>query len=229
MVLSLACGVGRGRHVVGTKTLAGFEDVQVGQVPVPLVDVEAVADEELVRDGEADVAHRQVLDEAPVGPVEQRHGRERARRAQPEASARGSAASARCRRRPRRSTTSRPSMLGVQVLEEPDRRRAAGLVGACSRRARRSRRGAGSGSRASGRRGRRSSPSARRRAAARGRRSRRRSRRRARRRGRRSPPRRGRPRRCARRVGCADRAADQVRQEASFRPYRWARRSMSRL
>ena len=37
--------------------------------------VEAVADEELVRDGEADVAQREVVDEAAVGAVEQRHGR----------------------------------------------------------------------------------------------------------------------------------------------------------
>jgi hypothetical protein len=32
--------------------------VQVGQIPVALVEVEAVADEELVGDGEADVPNR---------------------------------------------------------------------------------------------------------------------------------------------------------------------------
>jgi hypothetical protein len=56
----------------------------VGQVPVALVEVEAVADEVLVGDGEADVAHRQVLDEPAVRTVEERRGRERARPPQPE-------------------------------------------------------------------------------------------------------------------------------------------------
>jgi hypothetical protein len=52
-------------------------------VPVAVVaEVEAVADEELVGDGEADVAHREALYEPPVRPVEQRHGRERRRAAQ---------------------------------------------------------------------------------------------------------------------------------------------------
>jgi hypothetical protein len=44
-------------------------------VPEPaeaLADVEAVADVELVRNGEADVPDRQVVDEAAVGPVEER-------------------------------------------------------------------------------------------------------------------------------------------------------------
>ena len=45
-------------------------EVQVGQVAVALVEVEAVADEELVGDGEADVADRQVVDEAAVRAVE---------------------------------------------------------------------------------------------------------------------------------------------------------------
>jgi hypothetical protein len=53
------------------------EQPQVGQLPVALVQVEAVADEELVGDDEADVAHRQVVDEPPVGPVEQRDGGDR--------------------------------------------------------------------------------------------------------------------------------------------------------
>jgi hypothetical protein len=51
--------------------------VEVREVPEALVEVEPVADEELVRDGEADVAHRDVLDEPAVRPVEQRHGGER--------------------------------------------------------------------------------------------------------------------------------------------------------
>ena len=42
-------------------------------MPVAVVaQIEAVADEELVRNGEAHVADRDVLDEAPVGPVEER-------------------------------------------------------------------------------------------------------------------------------------------------------------
>jgi hypothetical protein len=40
-------------------------------VPVALVEVEAVPDEELVRHGEAHVAHREVVDEPPVGSVEE--------------------------------------------------------------------------------------------------------------------------------------------------------------
>ena len=51
--------------------------MQVGQVAEALVEVEAVADEELVGDREADVADRQVVDEPPVGPVEQRRRRQR--------------------------------------------------------------------------------------------------------------------------------------------------------
>jgi hypothetical protein len=51
--------------------------VQVREVPEPLVEVEAVADEELVRHREADVAHGEVVHEAPVRPVEQGHRRER--------------------------------------------------------------------------------------------------------------------------------------------------------
>jgi hypothetical protein len=51
--------------------------VQVRQVAVALVEVEAVADEELVRDREPDVRDRQVGDEAPIGTVEERDRRER--------------------------------------------------------------------------------------------------------------------------------------------------------
>ena len=36
-----------------------------------LLDVEAIPDEELVGNGEADVADRQILDETPVGAIEQ--------------------------------------------------------------------------------------------------------------------------------------------------------------
>jgi hypothetical protein len=56
--------------------------VKVGQVPVALVQIEAVPHEQLVRDGEADVPDRDVLDEAPVGTVEQRDRGQRARRTQ---------------------------------------------------------------------------------------------------------------------------------------------------
>jgi hypothetical protein len=45
--------------------------VQIRQVPVALIQVEAVADEELVRHGEAHVADRQVVDQAAVRPVEE--------------------------------------------------------------------------------------------------------------------------------------------------------------
>src|SRR6266516_6909087 len=44
---------------------------EVGQVPVALVELESVADEELVRDREADVADGQVVDQPPVRPVEE--------------------------------------------------------------------------------------------------------------------------------------------------------------
>jgi hypothetical protein len=52
--------------------------VQVGEVPVALAEVEAVADEELVRDREADVTDGKVLDEPPVRPVEEGRRGERA-------------------------------------------------------------------------------------------------------------------------------------------------------
>jgi hypothetical protein len=58
--------------------------VEVRQVAETLLEIEAVAHEELVGDHEADVADGQVLDEPPVRPVEQRHGRERRRGAQRE-------------------------------------------------------------------------------------------------------------------------------------------------
>ena len=61
--------------------------MKVRQVAVALVEVEPVADEELVRHDEADVPHRQVGDEAPVRAVEERCDRERPRRAQLEQAA----------------------------------------------------------------------------------------------------------------------------------------------
>jgi hypothetical protein len=56
--------------------------MEVGQRPVPLVEIEAVAHVELVRDHEADVAHGKVVDEPAVGAVEERDRRKRARVAQ---------------------------------------------------------------------------------------------------------------------------------------------------
>jgi hypothetical protein len=53
--------------------------VQVGQVSVALLEVEPVPDEQLVGHREAHVANRQILDEPPVGPVEEGHGGEGAR------------------------------------------------------------------------------------------------------------------------------------------------------
>ena len=54
-------------------------------MPVAVVaEVEAVADEELVRHREAGVAHREVVDEAPIGTVEQRDRRQRRRAAERE-------------------------------------------------------------------------------------------------------------------------------------------------
>jgi hypothetical protein len=58
--------------------------VKVGQVAETLVQVEAVADEELVGDGEADVADWEVFHEAAIRAVEQRDRGERARRAERE-------------------------------------------------------------------------------------------------------------------------------------------------
>jgi hypothetical protein len=56
--------------------------VEVGQIPVALVQIEAVPHEQLIGDGEADVADGEVLDEAAVGTVEQRDCGQRARRTQ---------------------------------------------------------------------------------------------------------------------------------------------------
>ena len=51
-------------------------------MPVALVEVEPVADEELVRHREADVTDREVVDESPVGAVEEGDGVQRRGRAQ---------------------------------------------------------------------------------------------------------------------------------------------------
>ena len=51
--------------------------MQVGQVAVALVEVEAVSHEELVGHREAHVADGHVLHQAAIGTVEQRHGRQR--------------------------------------------------------------------------------------------------------------------------------------------------------
>jgi hypothetical protein len=51
--------------------------VQVRQTPVALLQVEAISHEELVWDGEADVADGQVVDQPPVRAVEERRGGER--------------------------------------------------------------------------------------------------------------------------------------------------------
>jgi hypothetical protein len=53
--------------------------VQVRQVPPSLLEVEAVPDEELVRHREADVPHRQVVHETAIRSVEERRRRERGR------------------------------------------------------------------------------------------------------------------------------------------------------
>src|SRR6476660_9149458 len=50
---------------------------EVRQLAVPLLEIEAVADVELVRHDESDVAHREIVDKPPVRPVEQRHGGDR--------------------------------------------------------------------------------------------------------------------------------------------------------
>ncbi len=60
------------------------DHVQVRQRAVALVEIEAVADEELVGDDEADVAHGQVVHQPPVGTVEERRCDERGRLAKPE-------------------------------------------------------------------------------------------------------------------------------------------------
>jgi hypothetical protein len=105
------------------------KQVQVREVAVPLVQVEAVADEELVGDGEADVPDGQVLDEAPVRTVEERDRGERARGAELERAAEVVERQARVDDVLDDQDVA-PLDRGVEVLEEPDRRASAGLVGA---------------------------------------------------------------------------------------------------
>src|SRR6266550_2054249 len=57
---------------------------QLRQVAVAFVQIEAVADEVLVRDNEAEVPDREIVDEPPVGTVEQRRDREGGRPTQRE-------------------------------------------------------------------------------------------------------------------------------------------------
>ena len=110
------------------RQLLARDDVQVGQRAPALVQPEPVAGEELVRDGEADVAERHVVDEPPVGTVEQRHRRETRRLAE--------------RERPREEVERQPGVddvlddedvtaddRGVEVLEQPDRARVPAGVG----------------------------------------------------------------------------------------------------
>jgi hypothetical protein len=59
-------------------------DPHVREAAEPALEVEPVADEEVVGHGEADVAEREVVDEPAVGPVEQGAGRDLARPAQGE-------------------------------------------------------------------------------------------------------------------------------------------------
>jgi hypothetical protein len=93
--------------------------VEVGQVAVPLVQVEAVADEELVGDGEANVPHRQVLDEPAIRPVEQGGGRERGGRAERERLAQVVERQARVDDVLDDDDVA-PGDLAVEVLEQPD-------------------------------------------------------------------------------------------------------------
>src|SRR5919204_298626 len=51
--------------------------MKAGKISIALLDVEAIADEQLVRNGEPDVADRQIFDEPSIGTIQQRHHRER--------------------------------------------------------------------------------------------------------------------------------------------------------
>jgi hypothetical protein len=107
--------------------------VNVRQVPVALRDVEAVTDEELVRDREADVANREILDEAAVRPVEQCDDGERGRLAEPERLAQVVQRQARVDHVLDDQDVAVRD-LRVQVLQEPDPRVAARVgVGAVAR------------------------------------------------------------------------------------------------
>jgi hypothetical protein len=60
------------------------DDPHVREAPEPSLQVEPVADEEVVGHGEADVAERDVVDEPPIGPVQQRAGHDLTRPTQGE-------------------------------------------------------------------------------------------------------------------------------------------------
>ena len=106
--------------------------MEVGQVAEALVEVETVAHEELVRDREPNVAHRQIVDKPAVGPIEQGHGCDRARPAQDE----------RLRQRVQRQARVDdvldeqdvlPDDVEVEILEQADRARAPGAASAVAR------------------------------------------------------------------------------------------------
>jgi hypothetical protein len=61
---------------------SNFQVINATASAVPLIEVEPVAYVELVGDREADIAHGEVIDEPPVRPVEQGHGRDGGRAAQ---------------------------------------------------------------------------------------------------------------------------------------------------
>ena len=100
--------------------------MQVRKVPEALVEIEAVADEQLVRHGEADVAHGEIVNQAPVRAVEERRSSERPWLAQ----AQRLAEVVECETRvddvlDDDHVAARD--LGVEVLEEADPRVAAGF------------------------------------------------------------------------------------------------------
>src|SRR4051812_24375550 len=104
----------------------GSDEPQIRKGPVALVEIEAVADEELVGDDEADVPDRQILDEAPVRPVEQRRRRERSGLAELERL--DEVAECQARVDDVLDDDHVPALdLGVEIFEQPDARRAAEL------------------------------------------------------------------------------------------------------
>jgi hypothetical protein len=97
----------------------GANEPEVRQVAMALVELEPVADEELVRDREAHVAHRQVVDEPPVRPVEERRDVQRA------GAAKGEGADEVVHRQPGvdhgvDEQHVAPRDLGVEILQEAD-------------------------------------------------------------------------------------------------------------
>jgi hypothetical protein len=107
--------------------------VQVRQIPVALADVEAIPDEELVGDREANVPDGEILHEPPVRPVEQGHDGERGRAAQRQGLAEVVQGEARVDHVLDDQDVAVGELL-VQVLQEPDPRVAARVgVGAVTR------------------------------------------------------------------------------------------------